>query len=274
MVRNLYHYEPSQALAIVALVLFAITTIGIGYQSTRHRAWYFIPFFIGGLCEVAGYIARLAGRTQTDVLGPYVAQSLLLLIPPILFSATIYMTLKRNILYVNGSEHSVVRVSMLTKLFVWADVISLFVQASGAGLQAVQGENSNLPTIGKWIVIVGLAIQLVAFSFFLYVAAVFHQRAVKDPKIEHGTIKTLLVTLYLSGILIMVRSVYRVAEFAMGYEGYLMSNETLFYIFDSLLMFLVTVIYNVIFPSRVMVRKPTMTEEKNAIYLVSPYESV
>ena len=58
-----------------------------------------------------------------------------------------------------------------------------------------------------------------------------------------------LYPLYIISGLIMVRSIFRVIEYAMGSKGYLLSHEWSMYIFDSLLMFAVTVIWAVRHPS-------------------------
>ena len=48
-----YHYYPSLAAAIVAIVLFALTTIAHTFQLVKTRTWYLIPFVVGGICELA-----------------------------------------------------------------------------------------------------------------------------------------------------------------------------------------------------------------------------
>jgi hypothetical protein len=55
--------------------------------------------------------------------------------------------------------------------------------------------------------------------------------------------------LYAVSLLIMIRSVFRVVEYIMGYDGYLLAHEWSLYTFDSALMFLVTVIFYVYYPS-------------------------
>lgn len=63
-------------------------------------------------------------------------QSLLLLIAPALFAASIYIVLGRVILLVDGEQYSLIRQKWLTKIFVTGDVISFLVQAGGGGIQA------------------------------------------------------------------------------------------------------------------------------------------
>lgn len=64
-------------------------------------------------------------------LGPYIMQTLLLLLAPALFAASIYMELGRIILLVDGDRHSPIRRNWLTKIFVAGDVLSFVVQAIG-----------------------------------------------------------------------------------------------------------------------------------------------
>ena len=58
-------------------------------------------------------------------------QSLLLLLGPSFFAASIYMVLGRIIRLTGGERHSLIRPSWLTKIFVVGDVLSFFVQSGG-----------------------------------------------------------------------------------------------------------------------------------------------
>jgi hypothetical protein len=64
-------------------------------------------------------------------LGPYIMQSVLLLVAPALFAASIYMELGRIVLMVDGERHLFIRRTWLTKLFVAGDVLSFLMQSSG-----------------------------------------------------------------------------------------------------------------------------------------------
>jgi RTA1 like protein len=55
--------------------------------------------------------------------------------------------------------------------------------------------------------------------------------------------------LYAVSGLIMTRSIFRVVEYLMGNDGYPLTHEWTLYIFDSVLMFLVTVIFYIRYPS-------------------------
>lgn len=83
--------------------------------------------------ECIGYIGRAISHTETPdwTLGPYLVQTLLLLVAPALFAASIYMELSRIIIAADGEGHALIKKKWLTKIFVIGDVISFFVQGGG-----------------------------------------------------------------------------------------------------------------------------------------------
>lgn len=150
---KLYHYDPSVAAAVVFVLLFLATSIYHVWQMVRSRTWFFLAFIVGGICEhhhgnyifihqntnglaveFVGYAGRAASARQAPdfTLIPYIIQSLLLLLGPSFFAASIYMVLGRIIRLTGGERHSMIRPSWLTKIFVVGDVLSFFVQSGGA----------------------------------------------------------------------------------------------------------------------------------------------
>lgn len=63
---------------------------------------------------------------------PYVGQSVLILLGPALFAASIYMLLGRIIRVLNAGSISPIRPTWLTKIFVTGDVLSFLLQSGGA----------------------------------------------------------------------------------------------------------------------------------------------
>jgi hypothetical protein len=128
----------------------------------------------------------------------------------------------------------------------------------GGGVMA-QAKSADDVKLGEHIIIGGLLIQIVFFGFFMIVALVFHRRISRNPTRESYMIvspwKQLIYILYLSSGLIMVRSVFRVAEYIMGSDGILMSKEYYLYCLDAVPMLLVAFSYNYFHPGRVINRK-------------------
>jgi hypothetical protein len=204
--------------------------------------------------EVIGYGGRAAAHDRTNKIMPYCIQNVFILLGPVLFAASIYMTLGRIIRSIRAEHHSLIRVNWLTKVFVMGDVLSFVVQGSAAGLMAT-GSNAEM---GKNIVIAGLMIQVIMFGFFIVTSMVFQIRMHHHPTPQafHQAIpwKSYMYSLYAVSLLIMIRSVFRVIEYAMGQDGYLLSSEWPMYIFDSLLMFAVMVIWGVWYPGKLNIQ--------------------
>ena len=81
--------------------------------------------------EAAGYAARIFSHYDTLALGPYIVQTMLILVAPPLFAASIYMTLGRVIFRLEAEWASMIRVKYITKIFVVGDVVSFLLQCGG-----------------------------------------------------------------------------------------------------------------------------------------------
>lgn len=94
------------------------------------------------------------------------------------------------------------------------------------------------------------------FGFFCVVAVVFHQRIISDPTERSLKSPALwhryLLVLYFASLLIMVRCVYRVVEYAQGQTGTLQKHEYFAYVFDAVLMIIIMVAFIIFHPSQVV----------------------
>ena len=258
-----YQYTPSSVAAIVACTLFGIATaICLGQMiraliktlndsHDKRQVLTHIPFVMGGLCEVVGYIARILSSKNPTSLGPFIVQSILLLVAPALFAATIYMTLGRIIGDLRCDNLSIIPLRWLTKIFVMGDVASFLLQGSGGGLQG--GGTLNLLHLGEKMIIVGLFVQIAVFGFFIVVMSIFQFRVVKNPSVTSMETRhvpsrfrnwqTIIITLLACSLLIFIRSIVRVIEYIQGNSGTIISHEIFLYIFDGLMMFLNMVVF-------------------------------
>ncbi|KAJ5385386.1 hypothetical protein N7517_003297 [Penicillium concentricum] len=251
---TLYNYDPSAVAAIIFVVLFGLTTLVHIFQMIRSRSWFFIPFIIGGLFEAVGYVGRYLNSKETPnwTTAPYIMQSLLLLVAPAFFAASIYMILGRSIVSTGHDSLSVISVKWLTKIFVCGDVVSFFAQCAGGGFLSSAKTQSKI-TLGQNIIIAGLFIQIAFFGFFVVTAGIFHYRlwkccgCVSMSSIRVPWQKCFFV-LYTASLFIMIRSIFRAIEYITGTDGPLMSTEVYLYIFDAALMFLTMVTFNIFSP--------------------------
>ncbi|KAL5608634.1 hypothetical protein FOVSG1_003315 [Fusarium oxysporum f. sp. vasinfectum] len=255
---SFYRYEPSTAAAVIFVVLFSITTIIHVFQLIKTKTWYMLAFCLGGISEIAGYIGRAINSIEDPgcwTLGPYVVQSVLLLIAPALMAASIYMILSRVILLTEGEVHAVIGRRWLTKIFVVGDIISIELQSAGGSMMSGANEGNNLMKIGEYVIIGGLFFQLAIFGIFIVVVSVFHRRMNRSPtnKSLEPSIRWrhYLTTLYITSGFIWVRSLFRVIEYLDGNDGYLMRTEAFMFVFDATLIWIVMVWMNWYHPSEI-----------------------
>ena len=111
---------------------------------------------------------------------------------------------------------------------------------------------------GERLIIGGLVLQLLFFGFFVIVSAVFHARIAKRPTsivvTESLPWERQLYALYAASGLILVRSIFRLVEYAQGNDGYLISHEVFLYVFDAVLMLAVMMVMAWFHPSEVTAR--------------------
>ncbi|KAK4236568.1 hypothetical protein C8A03DRAFT_35507 [Achaetomium macrosporum] len=254
---KLYRYEPNLAANVVFIVLFALTGIGHVVLLVRKRVWYFIPFVIGCIFEAIGYIGRAIAAKEAPnyTLTAYILQTLLILLGPALFAASIYMILARLIRYLGAEDYALVRTNWMTKIFVTGDVLSFLGQSAGGGLMA-KAKSPDDQKMGENIILGGLGIQIVFFGFFIVTTIVFHVRIARNPTPRSysvtGPWRQHIMALYASSVLILVRSLFRMAEFGLGNDGVLMQSEAYLLGLDGALMFIVTAVFLWSHPSRVL----------------------
>ena len=119
-----------------------------------------------------------------------------------------------------------------------------------------KAKDNNGVKLGQYIITGGLGIQVIFFGFFIIVAGIFHTRISRYPTTQSETVNVpwqrYLTILYIASGLIMIRSVFRIAEYVMGQDGFLLDHEIFLYIFDSALMFLTMILFNVSHPSAII----------------------
>ncbi|KAF1949799.1 RTA1-domain-containing protein [Byssothecium circinans] len=252
---DLYYYTPSLPLAITSAAVFSIFLAIHTYRLFRTKTWFCTPFVIGALCEVIGFSARAYShyhktysRTNAGPLVALIVQACLILLAPLLYAASVYMFLGRIIHATGHTTLSPIPIRYLTKIFVWADIICINLQSTGASLFTNAKGKASMVSLGKTIVLVGLVAQIFTFGLFVYVAVMWHYRVKKNAcggrrnAVEGFEWERYVGLLYVVSVIITFRNLFRVAEYAMGEEGYLNANEWPTYAFDALPMAVVLTI--------------------------------
>jgi hypothetical protein len=148
---------------------------------------------------------------------PYIIQSILILIAPILFAASVYMILGRLILRTDSASYSVIRAKWVTTMFVTGDILCFFIQSGGGGM-LVQAKDADGLKMGENIILGGLILQILIFGIFVVLASIWHRRLAAQPTAAASQVpwKKYIWFLYATSLCMTVRNLCRVIEYAMG----------------------------------------------------------
>ncbi|GLA44512.1 hypothetical protein AnigIFM63309_003586, partial [Aspergillus niger] len=144
-----YRYDPSMGAAVLFILIFICPTgydffkwlsLARGFSSPLSLVAYVdAPSTVLGygtmltrIVEIIGYIGRAVSSQQTPnwTLGPYIVQTLFLLLALALLAASVYMFLGRSIVLLQAESHALLRRKWLTKIFVTGDVLSFLLQGA------------------------------------------------------------------------------------------------------------------------------------------------
>ncbi|KAJ7147479.1 RTA1 like protein-domain-containing protein [Mycena crocata] len=272
-------FVPKEALSWIALVLYGISAIihWTQYFTITPRRPFMLTLPIGMTAMAIGFVLRIIYASPPYTIGKYIPMTLFILLSPCLFLATDYMLLARLAAMFDEqvAERSLlIRSSRIVRVFVWSDVTTFLLQSAGGGLSA--SKNVSSAKLGNNIEIVGLAIQAVSFLLFTTVLLVFAWRIRTEfptlwraPNARPFKIlsrqpiedwRTLFYAMCITCIGISIRSIFRIAEFAGGYHGYIATHEGYFYIFDALPLWISMSLFCIVWPVRVLNFRPGGTE--------------
>lgn len=143
--------------------------------------------------------------------------------------------------------------------FVGLDAIVEILTGNGAAKIANFDNSAEQKKIGNGLIRASLLLQIVLFALFISLEVIFHMRLVKA-KIMTAKLRTIVILLYTSSALILIRNIFRCIEVWQGYTGYLQRHEAFLYVFDVGLMLVNTIMLNIWHPTRYL---PT----NNKVYL-------
>ncbi|EXJ79695.1 hypothetical protein A1O3_07977 [Capronia epimyces CBS 606.96] len=251
-----YNYVPSFAPAVVFCVIYAIAmTINLG-QFIRHRAWFWWVMNFAIALELVGYIARAVSVKHLASRDVFIVQLVLILVAPAVMAAACYMSFGRVVVWVipreyQSARHLWVPARRVTPIFAGCDVLSFFVQVVGGSMIA-SGNTPAKINRGRNVVLTGLALQLTTFGFFVVAAlrllVLLRTRLRTIPLPQERNWPLFLVMVNVANVLILIRTTLRLVEYAMGNSNYLLNHEWYFYVFDSVLMFFVVLVFIVFHP--------------------------
>ncbi|KAJ7044060.1 RTA-like protein [Mycena alexandri] len=256
----------------------------VHYITVTPRRPFMLTLILGMAAMALGFIFRIIYSdppfTLAQSLGKFLLMDLFILLSPCAFLAANYMLLSHLVAMFDKKvvDHCLlIRDSRVVKIFLLSDFATLNLQSCG-GLSGTR--NAILVNIGNKLVLVRLVLQALSFLLFIVVLVVFGWRISKQfPGIwrSHNTrpfkilsrqpIDDWRILFYLmctTSVGILIRSVFRVAEFAGGTFGTIATHEGYFYFFDSLPLWIAMTLYCIVWPSRALFMRREQLVELNA----------
>ncbi|KAM0137642.1 hypothetical protein ACHAO1_003961 [Botrytis cinerea] len=256
-----YNYDPSFKAAIAVGVLYSLAFFVTFFQWLRYNAGVWAIMVVAAAMEGAGYIIRALSTKHVTEKSIYVAQTALIVLSPVLMAAACYIIFGRIIYHIVPKEARTTKLlwippRFITPIFVVCDILALLLQLIGVVritfIDITSVDAQSKLTQGKNIALVGVAIQMACFGLFSIIAIRFNftsrrftsdfQQRITFPndsesKNEEYVIidgaekklkpnwQALLHVVNITCMLILIRSVFRMVDFALGRTGYTEEHE-------------------------------------------------
>ncbi|KAJ7439770.1 RTA1 like protein-domain-containing protein [Mycena latifolia] len=261
-------FVPETGPAIIGLALFGLSGLIHWIQFFRcGRQPFMLALTIGMTAMAGGFAVRILVSHNPTSLGLNIGSTLLILLSPCLFLGLDYMILGRLAALFGPevtSKSMFIAPARIATIFVWSDVLTFVVQALGGSMTT--SKKHDTIQLGNTIALVGLSLQLVSFALFVALVVVFGSRVrARFPQVWHSRghspftafgseyisdWRILYYALCFSCVAILIRSIFRMAEFIQGHAGYLSTHEAYFYALDSLPLWLAMTLYAAVWPPR------------------------
>lgn len=242
-VLSLFHFWPSRGIIYLAYALYGLATLLIIATTCHTRKWFMLIGAAVGILELMGFAFRLVILTR-PVYGYYVGMQCLLIIPPSFLALVEYITLGRVVELIRKSSpgiSDILKPRLITWAYFAAEIGSLVLQGAGAGLSTtrhgVKHSHSDQQA-GKALLIVGLALLIVVLVTFVANTIFVCVRPEYGVRQSRNLI-TIFAILFLSTGLLLIRNIFRLAEFIGGFYGNIAIQEKYFYSMDSMMVVLV-----------------------------------
>lgn len=183
-----------------------------------------------------------------------------LIIAPVFLSAALYVLLGKLIVDL-GRRSSILTAKWYAIIFCACDVLSLVVQALG-GARASAADTTEAMQTGTHIMVAGIAFQLFTMTLFGALGADFLWRVLASPsragefrgRVTRGA-RLVFGALFVSFLMVYIRSVYRTIELVQGWHGYLITHEGYFIGLDAVIMVVAVAVFMVVDPAVVFRRE-------------------
>ncbi|KAF7289290.1 hypothetical protein MIND_01390600 [Mycena indigotica] len=262
-------YIPKKFPAVLGLILYGFSGILHWIHFARSPVRWILALPIGMITMAIGFGLRLYFVSHMTK-GIYIAMYLFILLSPCLYLAADYAILSHLTATFDKSitdRALLIRPTRIVRIFVWSDVLTFLIQAGGGTM--LTNDNPNTRKLGSKVAMIGLILQGLSFMLFTVLVLLFAYRVRRrfpeawgpkrirweelSPVFGSTPIdewRPLLFVVVITCIGILIRSVFRLIEFAEGSNGYLQSREGFFYALDALPLWISMSLYCIVWPAR------------------------
>ncbi|EFQ87500.1 hypothetical protein CFE70_000817 [Pyrenophora teres f. teres 0-1] len=276
IVGSLYVYAPNKGAPIFFTIAFAISAIFHSWQCHRYKAWKLIwlqpacaaLFTLGYALREYGAYNFMYSRTDKAPLALFILSQICIYLGPPLLELANYHILGRVFHYVPYAAPF--NPGRVTAFFGGLMAIVEGLSASGVSLTANAKAKESTKKMGHKLILVALALQVCVIFVFAYLSVVFHRRCIKARvPAQSKAVKSTLMTLYISMVLIFIRCVFRLVEMATSSTSVditsmerlmqlspILRNEAYLYAFEASLMLINSFLWNVRHPGPYLPEDP------------------
>ncbi|KAI0334093.1 RTA1-like protein [Cubamyces sp. BRFM 1775] len=286
-----YGYLPNRSVNLVFTTLFALCTAVHFVQALRSRAWWLLPTVVlAGCGEGLGWIGREWSHDQPLDSNPFLMQTVALILSPTPLIGALFITFGRmaarlgdkysrltprlceSLCYSAFPPYVYTRAYVDSRIFLTCDIVALFIQAAGGGI-AASTDDVNTGRLGSNIMLAGIVFQLVSLTVFStllveYLVRRHQDRPFRKPTLDgledstlsgsykglslQGPMMRLSVGLCIGTALLYIRAIYRTVELADGWTGKVIRTQSLFIVFDGIMVFGTMLTLNICHPGQLL----------------------
>ncbi|KAJ4287529.1 hypothetical protein N0V90_012232 [Kalmusia sp. IMI 367209] len=260
---SIWYYAPNKAAPIVFIVLFFISGVVHAWQTIKHKSWrttILLPW--AAALMIAGFAIREMGAHHTDNLTYLIASTVLIMSGPPVYALINYFILSRILYYI--PYLAPMHPGRVATTFVGLDAVCEILIGQGAWRMANSSMTVKQRQLGAHLVTASLSLQVALFGSFGLLAAQFHLRANKA-RLLSKDLRIVLYVLYISATIVTIRCIYRLVEYIQGWDSTIYKNEVFFWIFESVIMLLNTVLLNFFHPGKRLPRSNSVFLDRDGV---------
>lgn len=161
---------------------------------------------MGATWETLAFIFRAAGAHDQQQPTWQILGTLFLLLAPLWINAFVYMVVARLVYYVLPSQKVWgVRAALLTKLFVWLDVVTFLVQVTGGILMSNQEPDSqDIVRKGQQVYMIGISVQGALILVFGAMTARFYLVMKKEGRADRNLKRARILVWVTFAVLVLI----------------------------------------------------------------------